>query len=94
MKQITEQDYTDYQEHFRQYIYPEIKDLGKQFLTFASGVLTFTIFFANNFIDIENKSYSNLFYFISLFLLVASLILIGMRLWLCRRVYQETVVFR
>src|SRR5258706_11996258 len=38
---------------FLKNVYPEIKDLGKQFVTLVSGILAFTVTFADKVIDFE-----------------------------------------
>jgi hypothetical protein len=63
-------------------IYPEVKDLGKQFITLLSGVLAFTITFADKIVDLQNSGLpSKVFLMLCWLLFVAAIIFIGVALW-------------
>jgi hypothetical protein len=63
-------------------VYPEIKDLGKQFLTLVSGVLAFTVTFAEKIIDFGQafplQKHLLLFAWV---LFIVSITAIGVGLW-------------
>jgi hypothetical protein len=67
---------------FLEGIYPEIKDLGKQFITLLSGVLALTIAFADRIIDISNASFWQKIILMFCWLsFISAICLIGIGLW-------------
>ena len=82
MQESTSTDCSQYKEEFRKYIYPEIKDLGKQFVTLVSAILTFSIFFAKDFIDTDTTAIAlRLWFGLSLIFLILSITFVGTGLW-------------
>ena len=63
-------------------VYPEIKDLGKQFMTLVSGILAFTITFAEKIIGLANASVlPKLLLLFSWGAFIAAIGAIGVGLW-------------
>ena len=92
MQESTTEVSNQYKKKFRKYIYPEIKDLGKQFLTLASAILTFAIFFARDFIDLEKISVElRLFFGASLIFLIMSIVLVGCGIWFNYAIFLRTL---
>ena len=63
-------------------VYPEIKDLGKQFLTLVSGVLAFTVTFAEKIIDFATaSSLQKYLLLLSWLFFIGSVTAVGVGLW-------------
>ncbi|MBI4489116.1 MAG: hypothetical protein HY694_08520 [Deltaproteobacteria bacterium] len=63
-------------------VYAEIKDLGKHFLTLVSGILAFTVTFAEKIIDFGTASPPQKYFLqLSWLLLVGSVTAVGVGLW-------------
>lgn len=68
---------------FLQFYYPELKDLGKHFLTLVSGVLAFMVAFAEKVINLASASATQrLFLILALALLIIGVASVGTGVYL------------
>lgn len=68
---------------FLQFYYPELKDLGKHFLTVISGVLAFLVAFSENLINLASASaIQRLFLIVALALLIIAVASVGTGVYL------------